>query len=61
MPIIDNNEIDKTTEAYKVARHFYEGIVNYNYIPNGMLAHMIEPEIGKAALNLVMMRKRDVA
>ncbi len=53
MPLIENPEIDKNTEAYKLAEQFYQNEVNYDYIPNGVLAHMIVPEIGKAALNLM--------
>ena len=53
MPLIENPEIDENTDAYKLARQFYEDEVKYDYIPNGVLAHMIVPEIGKAALNLM--------
>ena len=52
MPLIENPEIDKNTEAYKLAEKFYQNI-GYDYIPNGVLAHMIVPEIGKAALNMM--------
>jgi len=53
MPLIENPEIDKTTDAYKLAEQFYYKEVQYDYIPNGVLAHMVVPEIGKAALNLM--------
>ncbi len=54
MPVIDPGKIDTTTEAYQLAQHFYEDVVNYDYIPNGVLAHMVVPEIGKAVLNLML-------
>lgn len=53
MPLIENPEIDKSTEAYRLATRFYEEEAKYDYIPNGVLAHMVVPEIGKAALNLM--------
>ena len=53
MPLIENPKIDENTEAYKLAQKFYYEEVKYDYIPNGILAHMVVPEIGKAALNLM--------
>lgn len=46
-------ELDETLEAYQLAKSFYEEEIGYDYIPNGVLAHMVVPEIGKAALNLM--------
>ena len=53
MPLIENPEIDKTTDAFKLAEKYYKSEIKYDYIPNGVQAHLVVPEIGKAILNLV--------
>jgi alkylhydroperoxidase family enzyme len=54
MPVIDLTEIDESSEAYALASDFYHGVLGGDYIPNGVLSHMVVPEIAKAALNMLL-------
>lgn len=53
MPLIDNSQVDKNTEAYQFAEKYFSGQVDYSYIPNGIVSQMAVPEIGMAMLNLM--------
>lgn len=53
MPIIDNNNTDTESEGYRIASEYFTGQVGYNYIPNGIQAQFLVPEIGLGALNLM--------
>ncbi|MFT5134916.1 MAG: alkylhydroperoxidase family enzyme [Gammaproteobacteria bacterium] len=53
MPIIDNNNTSKESEGYKIAAKYFKEQVGYSYIPNGIEAQLLVPEIGTGALNLM--------
>ena len=53
MPLIDNDEIDRSTEAYQKAEQFFLGHMKYEAIPNGIVSQMAIPEIGAAAFGLM--------
>lgn len=53
MPLIDNSKVSEDTPAYRKAKQYFAGQVDYNYIPKGIISQMAVPEIGGAALNLM--------
>ena len=53
MPIIDNNNTSTESDAYQAAKDYFTNQVGYNYIPNGVQAQLLVPEIGLGALNLM--------
>ncbi len=54
MPVIDLSDVDESSEAYALASNFYRGVLGGDYIPNGVLSHMVVPGIAKAAVNLLL-------